>query len=174
MRGSWPCARLYATIAGLVAGQLHDASGTSTSTLASDSESEVHALLEQQTPVPHFTPPGEILEGLANAVAVPRISLQVNRVGRWSRVQTTAVTTCGSCRRSKRKPDTETQVNDTPHAISKSRMGLQQKQKVETTHEKRALGIGCRARPTCLVHASAGRRPCVRPREVQAVGRSAA
>eukprot|EP00964_Phaeocystis_antarctica_P030029 scaffold16922_cov51-Phaeocystis_antarctica.AAC.2 len=42
-----------------------------------------------------------------------------------------------ACRRAQRKPDTPTQVNDTPRTFSKGRMGLQQKQKLPTTQQAR-------------------------------------
>ena len=45
-----------------------------------------------------------------------------------------------ACRRTQRKPDTPTQVGDTPRAFSKGRMGLQEKvltQKMATTQQAR-------------------------------------
>ena len=64
-----------------------------------------------------------------------------------------------ACRRAQRKPDTPTQVNDTPRAFSKGHMGL--KQKMATTQQARwAYSCALPDRPTPFRPRAVRPRPC--------------
>ena len=75
-----------------------------------------------------------------------------------------------AARRGQRKPNTSTQVNDTPRALSKGQMVLQEKQKMATTQQAARAGRGLRLpdRPHTVFRPRGA--PCPRPPQACATG----